>query len=306
MGEIKGTDSEKNGSETRADGNYFLEYSNVNSSTSAGSDQNSNISTSLENHTTNGHLLTSDQYLPKGLSEGPRSQLLSNESCEQNSHPILDINKTTMKSVSSNPRIYTATPSNLSNRGEPHLNNVESIDIAINDLTIEDNRENPLDIRCNSNITYKSTLSTDKGLSDVQLGIKVNPGLSAGGEGQYFVDQNISSTLVANHFDIPSAGSYGNEQILSLLTSHHFVPTQEWPCNTADDAFYIRHAVEEIRSLGGQTTISKLRGLLKHRFSSKETIKSVPLKALLAAYPKIFTLNRNNVYFTRYEHDIYS
>jgi len=38
---------------------------------------------------------------------------------------------------------------------------------------------------------------------------------------------------------------------------------------------------------------------------SKETIKSVPLKALLAAYPKIFTLNRNNVYFTRYENAVY-
>ena len=53
--------------------------------------------------------------------------------------------------------------------------------------------------------------------------------------------------------------------------------------------------VEELRIAGGTTTVSKLRGLLKHKLGSKETIKSVPLKALLEAYRTVFTLHRNHV-----------
>eukprot|EP00624_Nannochloropsis_granulata_P000026 evm.model.NODE_10077_length_2778_cov_11.807055.1 len=61
------------------------------------------------------------------------------------------------------------------------------------------------------------------------------------------------------------------------------------------DSAYVTLIVEELRSIGGTTTVSKLRGLLKHKLGSKETVKSVPLKALLQAYGGMFALHRNHV-----------
>eukprot|EP00640_Fibrocapsa_japonica_P008538 CAMPEP_0113936384 /NCGR_PEP_ID=MMETSP1339-20121228/3317_1 /TAXON_ID=94617 /ORGANISM="Fibrocapsa japonica" /LENGTH=58 /DNA_ID=CAMNT_0000938851 /DNA_START=29 /DNA_END=205 /DNA_ORIENTATION=- /assembly_acc=CAM_ASM_000762 len=45
-------------------------------------------------------------------------------------------------------------------------------------------------------------------------------------------------------------------------------------------------------------TVSKLRGLIRIRLNSSETIKSVPLKALLQAYASLFTLSSNQVAMT--------
>lgn len=43
------------------------------------------------------------------------------------------------------------------------------------------------------------------------------------------------------------------------------------------------------------TTISKLRGFLRNRVAATDNIKSVPLKALLSAYPSLFALSGNQV-----------
>jgi hypothetical protein len=79
------------------------------------------------------------------------------------------------------------------------------------------------------------------------------------------------------------------------LTNNHFVPTQAWPLEPLRDAGYVTVVAEELRAVGGTTTVSKLRGLLKHKLGSKETIKSVPLKAFLQAYSSVFALHRNHV-----------
>lgn len=83
--------------------------------------------------------------------------------------------------------------------------------------------------------------------------------------------------------------------VLQILTNNHFVPTQAWPVEPMRDSVYVSLIVEELRSIGGTTTVSKLRGLLKHKLGSKETVKSVPLKALLQAYGGLFSLHRNHV-----------
>ena len=83
--------------------------------------------------------------------------------------------------------------------------------------------------------------------------------------------------------------------MLQILTNNHFVPTQAWPVEPLRDSAYVSLIVEELRNVGGTTTVSKLRGLLKHKLGSKETIKSVPLKALLQAYGSVFALHRNHV-----------
>lgn len=192
-----------------------------------------------------------------------------------------------IKRVYSNPSVCSR---NEIQRGSVHNNYSEedSLRNAMNNLLIDQVRST-FD-GCLSDPSKRSNLSSVNNTNASSVNF---PG----------IQENNGMTI--NMINNNNTGQ-GNAHILNLLTSHHFVPTQEWPCNATEDAFFIRHAAEEIHSLGGQTTISKLRGLLKHRFASKETIKSVPLKALLAAYPKIFTLNRNNVYLTSYENGLYS
>jgi RNA recognition motif. (a.k.a. RRM, RBD, or RNP domain) len=83
--------------------------------------------------------------------------------------------------------------------------------------------------------------------------------------------------------------------VLATLTSDHFVPTQAWPAQLHRDWPFVEAVAEQLRQVGGSTTISKLRGLLKGRLGSALTIKSVPLKALLAAYQSLFVLMGNRV-----------
>lgn len=92
---------------------------------------------------------------------------------------------------------------------------------------------------------------------------------------------------------------YGSSQlrfsksVLSVLTDDTYVPTQSWQCSPTSDAPFIQAVITQLQILGGVATISKLRGLLKSRIQSVVNIKSVPLKALLAAYPRYFTLTSN-------------
>lgn len=40
---------------------------------------------------------------------------------------------------------------------------------------------------------------------------------------------------------------------------------QAWPAEPLRDSTYVNLIVEELRNVGGTTTVSKLRGLLKHK-----------------------------------------
>jgi hypothetical protein len=107
------------------------------------------------------------------------------------------------------------------------------------------------------------------------------------------------TTSLGSELDISSSGISvrhpANGNVLALLTSDQFVPTQAWPANFSADWPYIEAAVEQLRHVGGSTTVSKLRGLLRGRLSSVHTVKSVPLKAMLQAYEPIFVLCGNRV-----------
>mmetsp|Transcript_20447 Transcript_20447/g.30256 ORF Transcript_20447/g.30256 Transcript_20447/m.30256 type:complete len:623 (-) Transcript_20447:215-2083(-) len=83
--------------------------------------------------------------------------------------------------------------------------------------------------------------------------------------------------------------------VISTLTSDKFVPTQAWPISLTKDWPIVEAIKEILRSLGGFSTISKLRGLLRSRLDSSLTIKSVPLKALIVAYSDSFVLVGNRV-----------
>jgi len=83
--------------------------------------------------------------------------------------------------------------------------------------------------------------------------------------------------------------------ILIRLCDDTYVPTQPWPVDPEADLPICRAVADQISHFGGSTTISKLRGFLKHRVGTTDNIKSVPLKAMLAAYANIFRVDGNYV-----------
>jgi RNA recognition motif-containing protein len=91
------------------------------------------------------------------------------------------------------------------------------------------------------------------------------------------------------------ANSTTSQIILTRLCDDTYVPTQPWPIDSVADAPFCRAVIEQVAHFGGSTTISKLRGFLKHRVGTVDNIKSVPLKAMLLAYPHLFRIEGNLV-----------
>lgn len=83
--------------------------------------------------------------------------------------------------------------------------------------------------------------------------------------------------------------------ILKRLCDDTYVPTQPWPRDPLGDQLYCEAIAAQLQQFGGCTTVSKLRGFLRSRIAAVDNIKSVPLKALLAAYPALFRLENNFV-----------
>lgn len=86
-----------------------------------------------------------------------------------------------------------------------------------------------------------------------------------------------------------------NCPILRRLCDDTYVPTQPWPINIQNDEPYCQAVIQQLMQFGGYTTISKLRGFLRNRVLANDNIKSVPLKAMLSAYPQYFVLESNLV-----------
>lgn len=84
------------------------------------------------------------------------------------------------------------------------------------------------------------------------------------------------------------------DPILRRLCDSTFVPTRDWPTDSKDQ-FYCSAIIQQLQHFHGYTSISKLRSALKGRLMSSDNIKSVPLKALLAAYPQYFSVRGNQV-----------
>ena len=105
----------------------------------------------------------------------------------------------------------------------------------------------------------------------------------------------ISSQQQGQGFPI----SQHTDTVLERLCDETYVPTQSWAANESSDYRYCRTISGLIQHSAGCMTISKLRGLLRQRLNARGNIKSVPLKALLNAYPRYFSLNGNLVSLSR-------
>jgi hypothetical protein len=94
---------------------------------------------------------------------------------------------------------------------------------------------------------------------------------------------------------LPAGGVSMMDPVLRRLCDDTYVPTQAWPIDPLADQPYTTAVVLQLRQFGGTITISKLRGFLRNRLNAVDNIKSVPLKAMLAAYPQLFFVNGSQV-----------
>lgn len=113
-----------------------------------------------------------------------------------------------------------------------------------------------------------------------------------------FNNHNHSSILSHNH-------SNKEQIIIARLCDDTYVPTQPWPIDPDSDPYFIHAIIDQIKQLSNYSiTISKLRGFLKHRIGViNNNIKSVPLKALLQAYPQHFHVDSNYVSLIEQSHN---
>lgn len=166
------------------------------------------------------------------------------------------------------------------------------------------------------NISSKSILVTFRHLDSAMRARTVLSTASSWLSDVYFVPMDISPTncqflpsqsasLLAND-DIndmlasaaTTSMSSANEfqcPVLAILCDETFVPTQLWVANPKRDSYYLQVITAKLQQFGGTMTISKLRGFLRTRLNISKNIKSVPLKAMLSAYPGYFILVSNEV-----------
>jgi hypothetical protein len=128
-----------------------------------------------------------------------------------------------------------------------------------------------------------------------------------GGQGHAMGGPHMRSTTVSPSLQSQQAWERENgsiahasapkaqNDVLRRLCDDTYVPTQQWPIDPAMDALYCNAVVSQLKQFGCTTTISKLRGFLRNRLAATDNIKSVPLKAMLAAYPGLFIVHGNQV-----------
>jgi len=112
---------------------------------------------------------------------------------------------------------------------------------------------------------------------------------------------NTAATATAgSHVEVSSCSGAINDSnsscpILRRLCDDTYVPTQPWPVDVDRDQPYCAIVIQQLHQFGGFTTVSKLRGFLRNRIAAVDNVKSVPLKAMLAAYSQYFILDGNYV-----------
>eukprot|EP01038_Epipyxis_sp_PR26KG_P008631 gene8631-11664_t len=108
-------------------------------------------------------------------------------------------------------------------------------------------------------------------------------------------DTTLTHSNENNHYVRTPANNGTNCPVLRRLCDDTYVPTQPWPIDEPADRVYYTAVIAQLQQFGGSTTISKLRGFLRNRVAATDNIKSVPLKAMLAAYPHLFVVQSNYV-----------
>ena len=86
----------------------------------------------------------------------------------------------------------------------------------------------------------------------------------------------------------PAPPTEGVARQLELLTADGYAPTQAWPCSR-EDAPIIKCVLDCMRAQAPKaSTLHKIRAYLRGVYKLPVTVKSVPLRALLTAYPGNF------------------
>lgn len=91
-------------------------------------------------------------------------------------------------------------------------------------------------------------------------------------------------------------GGATGRRALDRLMSEDYVPTQPWPRDNNDDSALVATVLDSLDHLRGCATLNKLRSALKQRHNLPRSVKSVPLRAFLAAYADLFALDGAHVY----------
>ncbi len=154
--------------------------------------------------------------------------------------------------------------------------------------------------------TYSSIVagnSNANGSTSVDVSLTTSDVLSASTTTDVAATLSLESLSIGNHSNhhsnshhaMVTPSSSREVAVLQRLCDDTYVPTQPWPIDQEADQPFCRAVIDQISSFGGNTTISKLRGFLKHRVGTVDNIKSVPLKAMLMAYAHLFKVDGNFV-----------
>lgn len=141
--------------------------------------------------------------------------------------------------------------------------------------------------------TLQNRLKTNSNISSQNMISPSSSILPLNTQGGYLIMDNSSGV---NHvLQQQQQQQQRSCKVLQRLCDDTYVPTQPWPIDIDQDLYYCQAVIAQLQQFGGYCTISKLRGFLRHRIAAVDNIKSVPLKAMLSAYPQYFLLESNHI-----------
>ena len=94
----------------------------------------------------------------------------------------------------------------------------------------------------------------------------------------------------------PQQLSQGCQRQLARLAAEDYAPTMPWPRDAVHDQGIVRTVLECLRAQSPRpSTLHKIRAYLRRVYALQSSVKSVPLRALLTAYPQLFVIDGTSV-----------
>ena len=94
----------------------------------------------------------------------------------------------------------------------------------------------------------------------------------------------------------PQQLSPGCARQLARLAAEDYAPTMPWPRDAVHDQGIVRTVLECLRAQSPRpSTLHKIRAYLRRVYALQSSVKSVPLRALLTAYPQLFVIDGTSV-----------
>ena len=95
---------------------------------------------------------------------------------------------------------------------------------------------------------------------------------------------------------VPQPLSPGCARQLARLAAEDYAPTMPWPRDAVHDQGIVRTVLECLRAQSPRpSTLHKIRAYLRRVYALQSSVKSVPLRALLTAYPQLFVIDGTSV-----------